>query len=37
METIKEPMVEYGVATFVLSGQGESAITTWFAAAETEF
>jgi hypothetical protein len=24
METIKEPMVEYGVATFVLSGQGES-------------
>jgi phosphoserine phosphatase RsbX len=24
METIREPMVEYGVATFVLPGQGES-------------
>jgi len=32
VETIKEPMVEYGVAKYVLPGQASRAITTWFAA-----
>jgi len=38
METIKEPMVEYGVAKFALPGQEESGDRHfWSAAAEMEF
>jgi len=31
VETIREPMVEYGVAKYVLPGQGESGDHIWYA------